>query len=252
MIRKPEVLDLLNIPIPYIVENVPLIAEGVHNGDFYPGDVLRDSVLQHEGLQFFADHHNNFMGGTIETFRGIIKNPKWNETLKGITADVHFLNIEAARAVAYGAKWGLSCTVDCDIRPDPKTGKKVVFSPVFRSYSLVLDPAVRETMLNEKKQTGDVMEENGLTSDLASEFIGRLADSLVAKHGMDAAKLLMGGKKKEYPEVYGYPEKKKQEEEAAAVMDAKKGLEAKIAELEADKKKLSAELETVKADGAKL
>lgn len=260
MIRKPEVKDLLNIPIPYVVENVPLIVEGVHNGDFYPADILREAVPQHEGLQIFADHHNNFMGGTIETFRGIIKNPKWNENLKGVVGDVHFLNLESARAVAYGAKWGLSCTVDCDVRSDPSTGKRVVFSPVFRSYSLVLDPACRETMLNEKKHIGGSMEENGITSDLASEFAGRLADSLVAKYGMEAAQLLMVGKKKEYPEVYGYPEKKKKIEdeseklssELAAAAEAKKSLEAKLAELEAGMKKLSGDLDSAKAENTKL
>jgi len=262
MIKKPAIKDLLDIPIPYTVENVPLITEGVHNGDFYPASVLRESVAQHEGLQIFADHHNNFLGGTVLTFCGMIHDPYWSEELKSIVAGkVDFIIPDIARALAYGAKFGLSCTVDADTRIDPNSRQKAVFSPVFRSYSVVLDPACRETMMNEKKH--EVIdtegEPNGLSQDLASDFVTALANSLTQKYGMDAAAMLTG-KKKEYPEVYGYPEKKKKMEEdlekasmeAKAALEAKKGLESSVAKLEADMKKLSADMETSKAENAKL
>lgn len=267
MIKKPAVKDLLNIPIPYTVENVPLITEGVHNGDFYPASVLRESVAQHEGLQIFADHHNNFIGGTVLTFCGMIHEPYWNENLKAIVArKVDFIDPDIARAIAYGAKFGLSCTVDADTRSDSDSGRKAVFSPVFRSYSVVLDPAVRETMMNEKKhEVIDTEETNGLSQDLASDFVNALANSLVKAYGADSAKMLMGGgmasPKGMHPEVYGYPEekKKKQEEEMAkleaeakSALEAKKGLEATVAKFEADMKKLSADMETSKAEAARL
>lgn len=265
MIKKPAVQDLLNIPIPYTVENVPLITEGTHNGDFYSASMLRNAVMQHEGLQIFADHHNNFMGGTVKTFCGMIHDTYWNDSIKAIVArKVDFVDPDIARAIAYGAKFGLSCTVDADTRIDPLSRQKAVFSPVFRSYSVVLDPACRETMMNEKKH--EVIdtegEPNGLSQDLASDFVNALANSLTQKYGMDAAKILTGAVPKGMtPDAYGYPEekKKKQEEdiakanaEAHAALEAKKILEDAKAKLEADVKNLSADMETSKAETAKL
>lgn len=266
MIKKPAVQDLLKIPIPYTVENVPLITEGVHNGDFYPGSVLKESVAQHEGLPIFLDHHNNFLGGTAQTFAGMIHEPYWNEQLRAIVArKVDFVHEDTARAIAYGAKFGLSCTVDADTRMESHGRQKAVFSPVFRSYSVVLDPACRETMMNEKKH--EVMdtegETNGLAQDLASDFAAALANSLTQKYGMDAAKILTGmaAPKGMMPYVYGYPEekKKKQEEDIAKAnaasheaLEAKKILEEAKAKLEADVKKLSADMETSKAEMQKL
>jgi len=244
LIQKPEVKDLMQMKIPYIVKNVPLINEGVHNGDFYPASILRQAVNQHEKLSLFLDHHDNFIGGTARNWCGDIRNPKWNEEMKSITGDLHFVEENTARAVAYGAKFGVSCTVDADTRINSDTGKKAIFSPVFRSYSVVLDPAVRETMLNSKKQPGgnnmEPIEQNGLSQDLASDFSRELAQAMAARYSPEQLSVLMGTSHLK-KEPYEYPEvKKKKKGETEIELETKtKELEAKSLELDAQIKSLS-------------
>lgn len=259
LIQKPEVKDLMQMTIPYVVKNVPLINEGVHNGDFYPSSILRNAVTQHEKLSLFLDHHDNFIGGTARAWCGDIRNPRWNEEMKSITGDLYFVEENTARAVAYGAKFGVSCTVDADTRINPDTGKKAIFSPVFRSYSVVLDPAVRETMLNSKKQLGgNTMEpeQNGLMHDLASDFSRELAQAMAARYSPDQLSALMGVShlKRKPEEPYEYPGvKKKKKGEAEIELEVKaKELETKMTEMDAQVKSLSEKTKTLEETNKEL
>ena len=146
--EKPEVKDLNDIPLPYTIKRHVLINEGVHNGVFYSAQMLRLALSQHEGLSLFLDHHQNDQGGTALTWCGSIINPSWSEADKGIVGDVDIVDPKTAIALAYGAKFGISATVDLDTIKK-EDGSEVANDPVFKSYSIVLDPAVRQTMLNE-------------------------------------------------------------------------------------------------------
>ena len=146
--EKPEVKDLKDVPLPYTIKRHVLINEGVHNGCFYPAQMLRMALNQHEGLSLFLDHHPNDQGGTALTWCGSIVNPSWSEADKAIVGDLDIVDPKTAIALAYGAKFGISATVDLDTIKK-EDGSEVGNDPVFKSYSIVLDPAVRETMLNE-------------------------------------------------------------------------------------------------------
>jgi hypothetical protein len=146
--EKPEVKDLNDVPLPYTIKRHILINEGVHNGLFYSAQILRMALNQHEGLSLFLDHHPNNQGGTVLTWCGSIINPSWSEADKAIVADVDVVDPKTAIALAYGAKFGISATVDVDTI-ETKAHTEAANDPVFKSYSIVLDPAVRETMLNE-------------------------------------------------------------------------------------------------------
>lgn len=146
--QKPEVKDLREVPLPYTVKSHILIKEGVHNGVFYPAQMLRFAVDQHEGLQVFLDHQDT-KGQAALTWIGAIHNPRWSEKDKAIIGDIDIVDPKYAMAIAYGAKFGLSATVDVDIQQ--LDGKDVASNPIFKSYSMVVDPAVRETMLNESQ-----------------------------------------------------------------------------------------------------
>lgn len=177
--EKPEVKDLKNVPLPYTIKRHLCINEGVHNGVTYPAQMLRMAVKQHEGLPLFLDHHPNDQGGTVETWVGEIRNPVWSEADKAIVGDIDIVDPRTAMALAYGAKFGISATVAVETLRQ-NSGEEIANDPVFKSYSLVLDPAVRETMLNENQ--GDLgekqMEEQlDLKSDL-TPAISTLDDAI--------------------------------------------------------------------------
>lgn len=168
--EKPEVKDLNDVPLPYTIKRHVLINEGVHNGLFYPAQMLRMALIQHEGLSLFLDHHPNDQGGTALTWCGSIVNPSWSEADKAIVGDLDIVDPKTAIALAYGAKFGISATVDLDTIKK-EDGSKVGNDPVFKSYSIVLDPAVRETMLNQNdasksEETIKEGEEKEMTDEL--------------------------------------------------------------------------------------
>jgi len=152
MSDKPNVEDINNISLPYTVKNHLLIDQGEHNDIIYNAQILRMAVKQHDGLSIFLDHHDNNSGGTVETWVGEIKNPTWSEEKHGIVGDIDIVDPKSAMAIAYGAKWGISATVDIDQQANLDGGADIATDPKFKSYSLVIDPAVRGTMLNEESK----------------------------------------------------------------------------------------------------
>ena len=167
--EKPEVKDLKDIPLPYTIKRHLLINEGSHNGTFYSAQILRMALNQHEGLSLFLDHHANDQGGTAESWCGSIRNPTWSEADKGIVADVDIVDPKTAISLAYGAKFGISATVD--VEAIEKDDKEIATDPIFKSYSIVLDPAVRETMLNENQSESELeQEEEGEVEEMSEEL----------------------------------------------------------------------------------
>ncbi len=166
--EKPEIKNLNDIPLPYTVKRHVLINEGVHNGVFYSAQILRMALNQHEGLSLFLDHHSNDQGGTALTWCGSIVNPSWSEADKAIIGDLDVVDPKTAIALAYGAKFGISATVDVD-PIERENNSKAANDPVFKSYSIVLDPAVRETMLNEN-DTSENKENEGEEKDMSDEL----------------------------------------------------------------------------------
>lgn len=227
--EKPDVKDLKDVPLPYTIKRHILIKAGTHNGVYYSPQILRMAVDQHEGLPVFLDHHQNDQGGTAETWAGETHNPVWSEADDAILGDIDIVDPKSAIALAYGAKFGVSATVDVDTIHD-KAGKEAANDPVFKSYSLVLDPAVRETMLNEnikeEKEEIEMSDELDFKSDL-KPALAKLDDAIRRASAMKDTSLLetlkeakaiiskLGGT--EYP----YPKPSKMGE-----------MEAKLAELE--------------------
>jgi hypothetical protein len=142
--EKPKVDNLNNISLPYTVKNHLLIDEGIHNGIDYRAQILRLAVSQHESLPLFLEHDRETEeGGTTQTWVGEIRNPKWSDERSGIVGDIDIVDPKTAMAVAYGAKWGVSATVAVDEQPNINGGANIATDPEFKSYALVLTPAVR-------------------------------------------------------------------------------------------------------------
>lgn len=189
--EKPDVTDLKDVPLPYTIKRHLLINEGVHNGTTYSAQMLRMAVDQHEGLQIFEDHKDT-KGAAVQTWVGAVHNPVWSEADKAILGDVDIVDPKYAMAIAYGAKFGLSATVDVDL--NVSKGKEIASDPIFRSYGLVIDPAVRETMLNENESESDegaveMTEELDLKSDVKS-VIAKVDDAISRASAMKDTSLL--------------------------------------------------------------
>ncbi len=128
-----------------ILKNRLVMREGEHNEVYYSWDELKSGFATGEGAGLFYDHDD-----AVKNYVGIVKNLKLNEDTKEIYGDIHITDKQAALNLKLGAKWGISPTIDAEKLV--KDGKKCALDPKFLSYSLVLRPAVRETMLNSEKE----------------------------------------------------------------------------------------------------
>ncbi len=190
--ERPEVDDLKEVPLPYTIQQHLVIKEGVHNGTTYTAQILRMSVDQHEGLQIYEDHKDS-KGAGVQTWVGAMHNPTWSESDKAILADIDIVDPKYAMAIAYGAKFGLSATVEVDTRE--VGNKQIASNPQFVSYSLVIDPAVRETMLNErensKEESKEMSEENLDDKSDIKSIIAKVEDAIGRASAMKDTSLLI-------------------------------------------------------------
>ena len=135
------------------LKNKLVMREGEHNEVYYSWAELKAGYMTGEGAGLFYDHEDS-----VKNYTGLVNNLKLNETTKEIYGDIHVTDKQAALNISLGAKWGVSPTIDAEKLL--KDGKKYAMDPNFLSYSLVLRPAVRETMLNSEKKA--TMEEKKL------------------------------------------------------------------------------------------
>ena len=160
---------------------------------------------------------------------GQVENAVWNDTGEdgpGMYADLVIVDKPCAQKLAAGSKWGISPTIDYE--KNELNGKIIGTDLLWKSFSFVLDPAVRDTMLNSKQEAD------------------KMSDEKLKKIEAELAEL----KKKKYP----YPEKKvekikKDEEEMSLDVDEQtlallKAKDEEIAELNKFKDKIE---ETKKA-----
>ena len=192
---RPEVKDLKDVPLPFTIKNHLCINEGVHNGTTYSAQMLRMAVNQHEGLQLYVDHHDTATGGTVQTWIGAMHNPVWSEADKAILADLDIVDPKYAMALAYGAKFGISAVIDVEL--NHSEGKEIASDPIFKAYGMVIDPAVRETMLNEnsesKEKQGDVEKKMEEELDIKSDLkpaLSKLDDAIRRASAMKDTSLL--------------------------------------------------------------
>ena len=128
------------------LKNKLVMREGEHNGVYYSWDELKEKFMTGEGAGLFYDHEDS-----VRNYAGLVQNLKANDATREIRGDVLVSNKQSALDISLGAKWGISPTIDAEKLL--KDGKKYAKDPNFLSYSLVLRPAVRETMLNAEKNS---------------------------------------------------------------------------------------------------
>lgn len=159
-----------------ILKNKLVMKEGEHNGVFYSWNQLKEKYMTGEGAGLFFDHDDS-----VKNYTGLVNNLRLDESSKSIFGDIHITNKQSALDISLGAKWGVSPTIDAE--KVLRDGKQYAMDPDFLSYSLVLRPAVRETMLNSDdsaKRRSIKVENNREINELAERDnrIQKLEDEL--------------------------------------------------------------------------
>ena len=158
-----------------ILKNKLIMREGEHNGVHYSWEELKKCIDSGEGSSLYYDHEDS-----ASTWIGDVKNLRADDEQKAIFADIYVVDSVAAKKLRYGAKWGISPSIDAEKLV--RDGKKYALDPKIISNSLVLRPAVRETMLNEEDRVIRRSKEKSMEEDLKREReINELAEKKAQK-----------------------------------------------------------------------
>lgn len=151
-----------------------LINAGVSkNRRKYPEDVLKNSIHLFENKPMFLNHNS----GPFETSRkveetvAVFKNCRWNESMKSILADVHYLNTEYARKSEEvirelqecGMEVGLSAVIYANVQIEKEGDSYIVNVKSINdveSIDYVLNPATAGKLLNSIKENNKIVEVN--------------------------------------------------------------------------------------------
>ena len=146
-----------------------IMREGLHNEVNYSWDELKAGFLTGEGGGLFYDHEDS-----VRNYAGLIKNLRADDETKEIFGDIYVTDKQASLNISLGAKWGVSPTIDAE--KVLVNGETHATDLLILSYSLVLKPAVRETMLNQAndpkntvRRRSDNLEDNKRELQLLAE-----------------------------------------------------------------------------------
>jgi len=203
-----------NLKVPHVIKDKLLMKEGEFNGIFYPKEEILAKINDANEKGLILDHMDTQQQGT-SNWAGRVENVLWKDgdQGEGMYGDLIIIDKPTAQKLASGAKFGISPTIDFE--KNEVNGKIIGTDLLWKSFSFVVTPAVRDTMLNNKK----------------GENMAELEDK----------------KKKKFP--YKYPaesqdEKKKIKEEEMSlevednVLHALQAKDAEIAELRKFKEKI--------------
>ena len=174
------------ITVPYIIKNKLLMKEGEFNGVYYPKEEIMAKVEDANEKGLVLDHLDTQNQGT-SSWVGQVANPHWTtgDDGEGLYGDLAIIDKGTAQKLAQGARWGISPTIDFE--KNEVNGKVVGTDLLWKSFSFVINPAVRDTMLNNQQE------------------VDTMSDEKIEQLEAELAEL----KKKKYP----YPEKKDKDEE---------------------------------------
>jgi len=158
--------EIEKITVPYKFENKLIMAAGTHNQVTYSKEDLLTKVEEANESHLVLDHLDTKGDEGVSSWAGKIENARWDtgEQGEGIYADLVILDKPIAQKLASGAKWGVSPTIDFE-KNETETGEILASDLKWKSFSFVLEPAVRATMLNEKNKEVKPMTEETKKTD---------------------------------------------------------------------------------------
>ena len=158
-----------DLTVPHVFKNKLLMKEGEYNGVFYPKEEIVAVLEDAEGKGLIYDHLDSTDNEGASNWNGQVENPRWDESGEegaGMYGDLKVVDKACAQLLAGGAKWGISATID--YQKNEVDGRVIGTDLLWKSFSFVLSPAVRETMLNNlKKIKGDLKMGEPNANDLA-------------------------------------------------------------------------------------
>ncbi len=195
-----------------VLKHKLVMREGEHNGVYYSWEELKRALATGEGGGLYYDHDD-----AASNWVGDVKNLFADDAQKCIFGDLHIVDPIAAKKLRYGAKWGVSPTIDAE--KIVRDGQRLALDPKFLSFSLVLRPAVRETMLNSEnrvKKEVKSMENNKEIEELAQKNKTDMdAKDVKHKEELEAEKAKTGALNSKVEEY----EAKELEKNSAAVLE---------------------------------
>lgn len=148
--EQAENTDLNDISLPYTVEGVTFMSPGTWNDTKYDGEEIEKAYSEtdwsdHEVVSLFYEHDDE----DARHWVGEVKNPRVEgDELKG---DLEIIHEDAARQIAYGARFGISPKVTGYENRDRMQDFR------YDNFSLVFNPAVKTTYINSEQ---DEQEDN--------------------------------------------------------------------------------------------
>jgi len=184
-------VDLNNIKLPYVIKGKILMSPGVWNGKYYDFSAIKSALentnFTKEVTSLFYDHDDD----KAKTWVGEVKNIRLEGT--NIVGDLHIVDMDLARKLAYGARFGISPRLLAD------EYNNEIKSFQFENFSVVLNPAVKTAYINNSQQlVEEDVEQPKEVLKMNKEEIRQLVAELVEDE--------LKKKKKEYP----YPKAYKQ------------------------------------------
>lgn len=148
-------IDINNITLPLVLKDKTLMAPGLWNNNFYSASEIHKGYENTDwddasNVALYWDHLDGPNEGA-KNWVGIVKNPHMSgDKLKG---DLEIVNMDAARSLAYGAKFGISPKVG-----GMEVGQEMVdFS--YGNFSVVDNPAVKLAWINNAEDRGTYIED---------------------------------------------------------------------------------------------
>ena len=140
-----------DITVPYVIKNKLLMQEGDYNGVFYPKAEIMAKVQEANEKGLILDHLDTHDQGA-SAWAGQVLNPEWTTGDKGegLYGDLTIIDKPTAQKLAQGAKFGISPTIDFET--SELNGKITATDLQWKSFSFVIEPAIRNTMLNSQKK----------------------------------------------------------------------------------------------------
>lgn len=153
-LAKINLQNANTVKLPHIMKNQLVMQDGRHNGLIYTKEELVNELDFSDSAGSFnlvMDHMDTREDAGVSNYAGTVINRHWDDNGAkgpGIYADLKIMSEDIAKQLILGAKFGISPTFDFD--PGELNGEEIATNLTTRSYSFVLDPAVRKTMLNQK------------------------------------------------------------------------------------------------------
>jgi hypothetical protein len=173
-------VDINNIKLPYVIRDVLLFTPGKHNNLEYSDESInyayQNTDWNDKTLALYLDHEDNYTysnsgrkdverGASVRNWVGHVANITFKN--KGIRGDLYLLDMDTARKLAYGAKFGISPRGKAMIAP----GQMMTDRALVENFAIVVNPAIKTAYINNGEDEMLIPYDNDIAYFAMSEVI---------------------------------------------------------------------------------